>query len=145
MKFNFWTFVIVASIAFVSCGDNKSDNSDSTSSEEAILETEQAQSFVKDSFTYYNGHQKKVDVIIDQYFGFVFKADGQNLQWELDPKIGDNLVYVSEIYEPELDKPETKSDGKQYFTFQAAKKGHTKLKFKSKISNETKTIHIHVK
>lgn len=145
MKFIFRTFILATSFAFVSCGEKENLESESTSSEEVVLESENPQSFVKDSFTYYNEHNKKVDVATDQYFGFVFKTDEQNLLWELDPKIDNNLVYVSEIYEPELDQPEKKSDGKQYFTFQASKKGNTKLKFISKISNETKTIHIHIK
>lgn len=145
MKFNFWILSIITSLFFVSCGKKDSEKSISASTEEAMLETEKPQSFIKDSFTYYNAHQKKVDVEQDQYFGFVFKAEGQDLQWQMDPKIGDNLSYVSEVYEPELDQQEAKVDGKQYFTFQAAKKGKTKLKFISKVSNDTKTINVHIK
>lgn len=135
----------MASLAIISCGDNNAEQINSASSEDAILETEKPQSFIKDSFTYYNIHQKNVDVDKDQYFGFVLKAEGQDLQWNLDPNIGDNLAYVSEVYEPELDLEDSKSDGKQYFTFQAAKKGTTKLKFISKVSKDTKTIQIHIK
>ena len=145
MKLNYWTFIIAASLAFISCGEKDSEKSNSATTEEAMLETEKPQSLIKDSFTYYNAQQKKVDVVTDQYFGFVFKAEGQDLQWQLDPNIGANLAYVSEVYEPELDLEDSKSDGKQYFTFQAAKKGESKLKFISKVTQDTKTINIHIK
>lgn len=125
-----------------SCSDKKVENEDNVSKVEALLDADQPQSLVKDSFTYYNGLQKVITIPSGEYFGFVFEADDQNLMWTLDQSIGNELAYISESFEPILNKSE--KNGKQYFTFKAERKGKTKLQFKAKNSSDLKSIEIHI-
>lgn len=127
-------------LLFSSCG--KETKSDIASNEDELVNALKPQSIVKDSFTYYNGLQKNIAVNYGEYFGFVFEADGQELEWEMSSAIDPNIAYVAESYEPEVDTEDAPANGKHYFTFHALTKGKAKLKFKSKNSKDIRTIHI---
>ena len=130
-------------LVFSSC--RKETKSDIALNEDDLVNAVKPQSIVKDSFTYYNGLQKNIDVDYGKYFGFVFEADGQELEWEMESAIDPNIAYIAESYEPEVDTEEAKGNGKHYFTFHALYKGKAKVKFKAKNSKDVRTIHITIK
>ena len=132
-------------ILFISCGNKADTLNEVETNEEELLATNEAKSIVKDSITFYNGNQKRIDVDFGHYFGFLFEADQQDLQWELVPPINDKIAYVSESFEPEVDSENQKANGKQYFVFSALKSGQSTIKFKSKKTQEVKSIQINIK
>lgn len=142
MSLNLKCVLFISFIGLISCGE-KTKNELNTNEDE-VVDSTSPQSFVKDSVTYYNGHQKKIDVKYGEYFGFVFETDVQELEWVIDVAIDDHLAYIAESYEPELNATNELTNGKQYFTFSALKAGKAKLKFKTKDSKEVKTIQINI-
>lgn len=138
---NFISLVLL--IMFSSC--RKETKNEVALNEDDLVNAVKPQSIVKDSFTYYNGLQKNINVNYGEYFGFVFEADGQELEWEMESAIDPNIAYVAESYEPEVDTEEAKANGKHYFTFHALSKGKAKIKFKAKHAKEVRTIHITIK
>lgn len=62
----------------------------------------------------------------------------------MDSKLDDNISYISESYIPEVDTPENKSNGKQYFTFTALKSGKGKVTFRSKDGKLKKTVIVNI-
>lgn len=142
MKINKSIVLLAFSLLLISC--NK-DESKQEKEENNVLKTELPESFERDSITYYNGNQQKIDISLDQYFGFGFMTEGQELEWELDSILSPNLAYVSEIYEASTDTKKEIKSGKQFYTFQANKKGIAKIKFKSKLNNQSKVIEINIK
>ena len=144
MKYYF-LIITQISILLFSCG-NKADNSNEVeTNEEELLDTKEAKSIIKDTITFYNGNQKKIEVDFGHYFGFLFEADQQDLQWELVPPMNHQIAYVSESFEPEVDSDNQKANGKQYFVFSALKSGQSTIKFKSKKTQEVKSIQINIK
>lgn len=142
MKWNTIFFYLLIGGLFISCGNKESKQE---KEENKVLKAEMPESFERDSFTYYNGNQQKIDLTLDQYFGFGFMTEGQELEWELDPNLSPNLTYISEVYEAPADSKNKIKDGKQFYTFQANKVGTVQLKFKSKLTNQSKVIEINIK
>lgn len=143
MKKSIW-LIVACSFLFVNSCKEKTKNSVSQNEDE-IVDSKAPLSVVKDSITYYNGNQKQINLKYGTYFGFVFETKGQELVWKMDPKMDDNISYISESYIPEVDTPEKKSNGKQYFTFTALKSGKAKVTFRTKDGKAKKTIVIHIK
>ena len=142
MKWNIiFSYLLIGGL-FISCSNKESKQE---KEENKVLKAEMPESFERDSFTYYNGNQKKIEITLDQYFGFGFMTEGQALEWELDPNLSPNLTYISEVYEASADTKKEKSSGKQFYTFQAKKAGLAKLSFKSKLTNQSKVIEINIK
>ena len=142
MKWSIIFSYLLIGCLFVSCSNKESKQE---KEENKVLKAEMPESFERDSFTYYNGNQKKIDLTLDQYFGFGFMAEGQELEWELDSALSPNLTYISEVYEASADTKKKTEDGKQFYTFQAKKAGTAQLKFKSRLTNQLKVIEINIK
>lgn len=145
MKYKFLVYTFFGLIFFTGCNGNENKLSEEEKKENELLDTEEAKSVVKDSIIYFNGNQKTIELNENQYFGFLFEADDQNLEWVLDPSIDQNLAYVSESYEPEFGNEKKKLNGKQFFTFQTLKKGKSTVKFVSKNKEMSKLIEIVIK
>ena len=69
MKWNTIFFYLLIGGLFISCGNKESKQE---KEENKVLKAEMPESFERDSFTYYNGNQQKIDLTLDQYFGFGF-------------------------------------------------------------------------
>ena len=145
MNITYKILALFALITFNACGNNADNSNEVETSEEELLDTNEAKSIIKDSITFYNGNQKSIDVNFGHYFGFLFEADQQDLQWELVPTINHQIAYISESFEPEVDSENQKANGKQYFLFHALKSGQSTIKFKSIKTQEIKTIQIKIK
>lgn len=144
MKISYCTPLLLIFLIFISCGDKNGEASTTKNTEENIFDEKGAQSIQKDSVIYYNGLQNEINANFGEYFGFVFEADGQELQWQLESDIVSELYYVAESFEADIDSPKKEANGKQYFTFHALKAGNAKVSFKEKNSNKIKTIQIHI-
>ena len=137
------SIVIIFSLllfTFFSCKSANEDKEDLNTSDSFITNNQDL--ILKDSVTYYNSQQKTLNINYTDYFGFMFDADDQDLEWKLDPSINQNVFYVSEVYEPNLNVEELPLKGKQFFTFQALKKGKANLKFLSSKTNEFRTVEV---
>lgn len=143
-KNNYNTWIVLSLLIFISCGNNKKQNT-VTSNESQLINSEKPESIIKDSITYYNGNQKVIEITEGEYFGFMFETNGQQFNWRMENAIDDSYHYIAESYEPQPDHVEEVSNGIQLFTFKSLKKGKTKIVFQSKDSKEKKIIQIHIK
>ena len=143
MKLRLETIALSLFLILTACSKDEQKN-DKEINSDAIVNADEPQSFVKDSFTYYNGLQKNITINSGDYFGFVFEADQQDLLWKFDQSLGRELAYVSESFEPVLEAKEKSENGKQYFTFKAEGKGKTKLQFRGKNANDLRVIEVNI-
>jgi len=135
-------YLLFIGIMTVTSCNNK--DSVENSEQEKVMDSNEAKSFIKDSITYYNGNQEQINLKQGEYFGFAFEADSQDLGWKMDPKLSSGVTYISESYEPVVQKREDLNNGAQYFTFQALEKGTSTFTFQAKKSDIKKSIKVNI-